>query len=271
MSWSRQGYEKASYCISQTGRQPAMQRPTALPRIPASAKGVSTHRSAPNLSRSPAVARKTPPARPTSSPMTITFGSRPSSTWNASLIASTSVSSLTLEHLPQLGELGRERRRRRRVGVLEDEPGVGRRLRLGRRDPRTQGVRCFGARGLRELVVQDAHAAQVRLVASEALALLLLLDPLEVDVGARIVGRRVRGRPVRDRLDERRALTGPGARNSIASDLIDGEHVPAVHPDARNAVTRRLVRKRLGRRLRRQRCRDRPLVVVAEEDERRPH
>src|SRR5262249_5084263 len=165
MSWSRQGYEKASYCISHTGRQPVMQRPTAVPRIPASASGVSTHRSAPNLSRSPAVARNTPPARPTSSPITITLGSRPSSTWNASLIASTSVSSLT-EHLPQLGQLGLERRRRRRIRVLENEPDVGRRLRLGRRDPRTQGLRRFGTRGFRELVVQDAHAAQVRVVAA---------------------------------------------------------------------------------------------------------
>ena len=45
ISWSRHGYENASYCISQTGRQPAMQSPTAVPRIPASASGVSTQRS----------------------------------------------------------------------------------------------------------------------------------------------------------------------------------------------------------------------------------
>src|ERR1700739_3684105 len=125
MSWSRQGYEKASYCISQTGFQPAMQSPTALPRMPASASGVSTQRFSPKRSRSPAVARKTPPARPTSSPITITVSSRASSTWSASFTASTRKSSA----IPALAEV----RWREDVGVVEDELGirVGLGLRLG--------------------------------------------------------------------------------------------------------------------------------------------
>src|SRR2546427_429918 len=123
MSWSRHGYEKASYCISQTGRKPAMQRPTAAPRIPASASGVSTHRSCPKRSRSPAVARNTPPARPTSSPMTMTDGSRSSSTWNASLIASTIESSAT-EHSPQLLEIRAERRRRIALRGPRNQPRI---------------------------------------------------------------------------------------------------------------------------------------------------
>src|SRR6187402_3410627 len=110
-----------------------MQSPTAVPMIPASARGVSTQRSAPNLSRRPAVARKTPPARPTSSPMIITFGSRPSSTWKQSLIASRSVSSATA----QLPELLVERRQRFDVCVVEHERHVGRRLGLGLGDPAT--------------------------------------------------------------------------------------------------------------------------------------
>src|SRR4051812_23148173 len=132
MSWSRHGYENASYCISQTGRQPAMQRPTAAPRMPASASGVSKQRSGPNRSRKPAVARKTPPARPTSSPMTITSESRSSSTWNASLIASTMLSSA--KNPPQLREVRPERRGRIDECVLEQQRRVGRRLRLGGRD-----------------------------------------------------------------------------------------------------------------------------------------
>src|SRR5919197_2822552 len=134
MSWSRQGYEKASYCISQTGRQPAMQSPTAVPRIPASASGVSTQRSAPNLSRRPAVARKTPPARPTSSPITSTDSSRSSSTWRPSLIASTRVRSATEDPL-QLLEVGGERRRRVGVCVLECRLDAGLVLGLGRANP----------------------------------------------------------------------------------------------------------------------------------------
>src|SRR5439155_17678507 len=190
ISWSRHGYEKASYCISHTGRQPAMQSPTAVPRIPASASGVSTQRSAPNLSRSPAVARKTPPARPTSSPMTSTESSRPSSVWKASLIASTSVSS-AIEKFSQLGELGGERRRRRRVSMLEQQPDVGWRLGLRGRDPGAQSVGRFRPSRLRQLVAQHAGPAQIGLVAPQAFACLLLLDTLEVDVRAGIVGGRV--------------------------------------------------------------------------------
>src|SRR5690242_16128465 len=153
MSWSRHGYENASYCISQTGRQPAMQRPTALPRIPASASGVSKQRSGPNVSRSPAVARKTPPARPTSSPSTITDGSRPSSTWNASLIASTIESSA--KGLLQLFEVRSERRGRIDIGVLEHERDVRGRLCLRRCDAGAHRLGRLGAYRLGEVVVEN--------------------------------------------------------------------------------------------------------------------
>src|SRR5919197_3281448 len=167
ISWSRQGYENASYCISHTGFHPAIQSPTALPRIPASASGVSKQRSGPNRSRSPAVARKTPPARPTSSPMTITLGSRSSSTWNASLIASTMLSSA--KRAPQLFEVRAERRRRVDVGVLEQELDVARRLCLGGRDPLAHRVGRLRANRLSEVVVQDPGAAQVPREAPETL------------------------------------------------------------------------------------------------------
>src|SRR5579862_2237830 len=94
-----------------------MQSPIALPRIPASASGVSTQRFSPKRSRSPAVARKTPPARPTSSPMTKTESSRASSVWNASLMASTMKSS-AIPALPHV-------RRRHDVSVVEDELRIG--------------------------------------------------------------------------------------------------------------------------------------------------
>src|SRR5689334_1318321 len=215
MSWSRQGYEKASYCISQTGRQPAMQSPTAVPRIPASASGVSTQRSAPNVSRSPAVARNTPPARPTSSPITMTFSSRSSSTWKQSLIASTRVSSAT-EHSPQLGEVGVERRRRVGERVLEQEPRIRGLLRLGGRDPVPHGLLGLGADRLGHLVRENPRAAQVGLVTPDALALALLLDPLEVDVRLRVVRGRMRRGAIADRLDERRPLAGTRPRDGLS-------------------------------------------------------
>src|ERR687888_97752 len=112
--------------------------------------------------------------RPTCSPMTITLASRSSSTWNASLMASTMLSSA--KRPPQLFEVRAERRRRIDVGVLEQELDVGRRLRLGRRDPFAHRLRRLGANRLRQIVVQDPGAAQVALEAPKAFPLLFLLD-----------------------------------------------------------------------------------------------
>src|SRR5215475_9842895 len=220
MSWSRHGYENASYCISQTGRQPAMQRPTAVPRMPASASGVSTQRFSPNRSRRPAVARKTPPARPTSSPITITVSSRASSTWKPSLIASTMKSS----GIPALAQV----RRREDVRVVEDKLGIGLGLRLGRGDSLSHRLERLVLDLLGRRVVQDAEPVEVALVAADALVALLLLDAVEVDVGARVVGRCVRSGAVRDRLDERRAAARPRPLDGLARRLVHGEDVAAV-------------------------------------------
>src|SRR5262249_19228504 len=164
-----------------------MQSPIAAPRMPASASGVSTQRSAPKRSRSPAVARKTPPARPTSSPITSTESSRASSTWNASLIASTIRSSAKVasQNAAELVEVAREPCRRVRVRVLEHERDVrvGRRLCVG--DAGAHRFQRFILDRLVELVAEDAEPPQVALVAAEALILALLLDALEIDVRAR--------------------------------------------------------------------------------------
>ena len=89
--------------------------------------------------------------------------------------------------------------------------------------------------------------------------------------GLRVVRGRVRRRAVGDGLDEGRPVAGARARDRLPRRLVDGEHVAAVDPQARDAVADRLVDERVGLRLRRERRRDRPLVVVAEEDERRAH
>src|SRR5262245_41839122 len=161
-----------------------MQRPTALTRIPASASGVSTQRSGPKRSRSPAVARKTPPARPTSSPITITDGSRSSSTWKQSLIASTIDNSATRasEDAPQLGQIGLERGRRVGERVVEEQRDVRLRLGLGGRDPRAHQIHALGADRRGELVGEDPRAPQVALVAADALAPALVLHALHVDI-----------------------------------------------------------------------------------------
>src|SRR5512133_3840437 len=247
-----------------------MQSPIAVPMIPASARGVSTQRSGPYLSRSPAVARKTPPARPTSSPMTSTFASRPSSTWKQSLIASTSVSSLT-EDPPQFCEVVVERLGRVGQRVLEDETRIRGLLGFRGRDPFAHRLRGLGADRLGHLVGEDPRAAQVALVPADALAFALLLDPLPGDVRLWVVRRGVRRGAVADGLDERRAVARTGARYGLARGFVHGEDVEPVHPRGGHPVADRLVRESLGPGLRLDRRRDRPAVVVAEQDERRAH
>src|SRR5215210_1879816 len=247
-----------------------MQSPTAEPRIPASARGVSTQRSAPKRSRRPAVARKTPPARPTSSPRTSTSGSRSISTWSASFTASTRRRSGT-EDPPQLGEVVLEGLRRVRERVLEQEPDVGGRLGFGRRDAGTHDVCRVALDLLLELVVEDAGAPQVALVAADALVRTRLLDALQIDVRARIVGGGVRRRAIGNGLDEGRPLPGATAGDGFARSLVDREHVAAVHAEAWNPVAGGLVDEGLGTRLVGERGGDRPVVVVAEQDDRRAH
>ena len=87
----------------------------------------------------------------------------------------------------------------------------------------------------------------------------------------RVVRRRVRCGAVRDRLDERRAAAAARTLDGLARRLVHGEHVAAVDAHAGHAVADSLVGERLGTRLRGERRRDRPLVVVAEQDERRLH
>src|SRR5205823_10096934 len=135
----------------------------------------------------------------------------------ASFTASTKYMSAKLasEDAAQLGEVGRERRRRARVGVLEQERdvGVGLGLRLG--DSLAHRVGRLGLDLRLEVVAEHAETAQVALVASETLVLPLLLDALEVDVRAGVVGGRVRRDPVGHRLDERRPVAGAGSLHRL--------------------------------------------------------
>src|SRR5689334_11108317 len=147
-----------------------MQSPIALPRMPASASGVSTQRFSPKRSRRPAVARKTPPARPTSSPMTMTPSSRASSTWCASLIASI-ISSSAKPALPQV-------RRGLDVRMREQQLGIGLGLGLRGGDAGAHELGGFLTDRSLEVVVQDPVAPEIALVPPEALVLLLLLHAL---------------------------------------------------------------------------------------------
>ena len=90
--------------------------------------------------------------------------------------------------IPALAEV----RRREDVRVVEDELGIGLGLGLGLGDPLPHRLERLVLDLLGGRVVEHAEPAEVALVAADALVALLLLDALEIDVGARIVGRRVR-------------------------------------------------------------------------------
>ena len=126
--------------------------------------------------------------------MTSTDSSRSSSTCSASFTASTIKRSANVasENPPQLRELRLERSGRVRVCVLEEQPDIRLGLCLRRGDAGAQYAGGLVLDRLVELVPENAEPAQVALVAPEALVLLLLLDALEVDVRARVVGSRVR-------------------------------------------------------------------------------
>src|SRR5437660_3661382 len=102
--------------------------PTAIPAISPSASGVSATRSAPKRLCSPAVARNTPPFRPTSSPSTTTLSSSSMARASARLIASTSVMfDIALRLLGKVRELHGVLPRQARVEVLEHLLGSRRR------------------------------------------------------------------------------------------------------------------------------------------------
>src|SRR5512142_259522 len=84
---------KSPNMMSTTGRMPVIAAPSASPVIPGSEIGVSTTRSGPNSSTSPASTLNGVPASATSSPSTNTVGSRRISSASASLTAGGSVSS----------------------------------------------------------------------------------------------------------------------------------------------------------------------------------
>ena len=99
--------------------------------------------------------------------------------------------------------------------------------------------------------------------AADALVLPLLLDPLGVDVDRGVVGGRVRRRAVGHRLENVAPSPARRARRRRASPRRRRD-VTSVDADARNPVADRLVGERRRGRLRGERRRDRPLVVVAE-------
>src|SRR5215472_3015585 len=218
--------------ISETGRKPCAASPTDRPAMTFSASGVSNTRSGPKRSRSPSVARNTPPSAPTSSPTTRTELSSAIARASARLMARTSVISGIAASLPRQIErrltlLGKVLRQRF-IGEVEHRVGTlrrGREVSLGRPIDRQRDL------GQQLLLVRLApHAGGDEKVAQPDNR---LFRPAGADFGAvaiaaRIVGCRVVAQAISERLDQMRPAPCPRFGKSALHRLAHGDDIIAV-------------------------------------------
>src|SRR5215813_616720 len=267
--------------------------PTAVPMMAASASGLSMTRWEPYLRCRSSVTRKTPPSTPTSSPNTSTSASRSISSNSAWLSALTMLSLAMASASRQ--PLAPHRRGARLAGgsrVLSRRHARiarGHRVALGGKVGRQLGVRVIehhqrvrGGRGLEatnrfgdlfvdslvETLLEEVALFQVGLEAGQRVLLLPHRHFRVAPVLGGIIGRRVYAQPIRHALDQGRAVARSRAIDRLARGGVDREHVVAVDLDARQAVRERLLSDRARVRLLLERHRDRPLIVLAHEDDR---
>ncbi len=268
-----------------------MAMPTAVPRMPASASGVSVTRSSPNSLASPSVTRKTPPSVPTSSPMTCTVGSSAMASRRARPRACAMVAGFTATVV--IGRrpfrlVARPRggapRRPARPATGPPAPGVaswaGRRR--ARRGPWGRATGSWFMRSRRSAAIASASSRAARipvLVEQSALGQLVLQEGDRVvrapglDLGVAavalvVVGVRVGLHAVRHRLHERRTAARARVGDGLAEDLVHGGGVVAVDQAAGHSVPDGLVGQGRGRGLLGERDGDREAVVLYEEDDR---
>ena len=215
-----------------------------MPAISASASGVSITRSGPKRRADPAVARKTPPSLPTSSPSTTTSAS---SLHRAREREVDRLNQRDLRHPalpPRRVALARcsriERRGRGRVQVVEHAVGgCGRRVEVGldRRSDLLVALlqqRCSSSR-----LVPRACARQVIAQAQRSARCFQRRSrPRRVAIARRIVGGRVVGQAIGERFDQRRPVAGARFASARVDDLAHGDHVVAVDLLARECRRR---------------------------------
>src|SRR5829696_587626 len=213
---------KSANCISATGRMPLTESPMAEPTIRLSASGVSMTLRGPNSSWSPCVTRKTPPALPTSSPITITVSSERISSASPSWMACSrffSAMPLTL-----------------RVDALQRLLGVG----VGRLFRVVARLGDLGLDRGRDLflppLVEEPVLHQVPLEAHDRVLLAPFLDLLALAIPAVVIVVGVGGHAVGLGLDQGRPVTPACPLHRLLGDLVDSEHVVSVHLVARKSV-----------------------------------
>src|SRR6516165_410435 len=258
--------------ISETGRKPCAARPTETPPMSPSASGVSRTRSAPKRSRSPSVARNTPPSAPTSSPNTSTDASSAMARASARLTAWTRlISGMAASPTRQV---------ERRLALLDE---VLRQALVGEIEHRTGTLRRRCEISLRRaldrqrdfceqllLVRLAPHAGGDEVVAQPRDR---LFRPARADfraaaVPARIIGRGMIAEAISQGLDQMRTAARPSLGARALDRLANGDDIVAVDLLAFKARRDRLLRQGLRRSLLGNRDRNCPAVVVDHEDDR---
>src|SRR5664280_745295 len=249
--------------------------PMAVPTMPDSASGVSMIRSSPKSFCRFSVTRKTPPSLPMSSPMMTILGSRSMARRRPALMAlpmvifDMSVLSLKARGVSsEPGALGLDQR------VLLDIDVVKHRQWLRVRHGQAALANLCGELvrlnldGLEERPVGLEAGRQIGLEPGDRVAQLPNLNLCRDTVLRRVVGGGVRTHPIGEGFDQHRSLPAAGRIQRGLGHGVHGENVVAVHPDTGEAeAAGPLVERDPGLSL--DRLGDGPLVVLAEEDDRR--
>src|SRR5271169_383037 len=213
--------------ISPTGLSPCAAIPTQSPLIRASDSGVSKTRSTPKRCCKPAVARKTPPLTPTSSPKTTTLGSSARARASAKLIASTSVTSgiLVLDFLTLAGIGARQ------SGIEMVEHG----FRWTRPDcqitldRRIYAFLAFMGDFLLLRLIPTHPADEISPQSGNRLLLPALLDFLRRAITRRIISCGVVAESIGDGLDKARPFPRTSRRDRHVDCSAYGNNIVAVH------------------------------------------
>src|ERR1700747_1339950 len=241
--------------------------PTQSPLIRSSASGVSRTRSDPKRFCKPAVARKTPPLMPTSSPSTTTLGSSSIARPSARLTASTKVTSgivLPREFTALRGiDL-------RQTGIEVIEHGFAR-TRCGCEiafDCRLDALIALGRKLLLVRFAPNLLVDKIRPEARDRLFLPMSLNCIGRTIARCIIRGRVIAESVGDRLDEAGALAIAGCSNGVFCRGAYRQHIAAIDLLACESGGDRLLRQRFATCLKSYRYRYGPLIVGGDEHDR---
>src|SRR5487761_199025 len=255
---------KSANWISAIGRSPTIDAPIADAIMFPSASGVSSTRSSPNLSYSPAVALKTPPDRPISSPITNTRSSRSISCAIASVMASIIVilramfsrSPFILAPRPAYSCLFLC------PNMIRELRGIRIRALLGELDGFIDFLRSFFCDFVFRFVGEELLVAENFLEQHQRVSLLPRFHFFLHAVLGRI-DFRVAIPAVRLAFEERRAITRARPRNRFRRGVVHGHYVIAIEHHTRKTVRLGAIRQILQRCLQPQRHRFSPQIILA--------